>query len=250
MHVVFNPPPGWPPPPPGWLPPAGWEAPEQWPPMPDDWVLYLETPSAHQHARSDPPGKEGRNYESWWGETGGYHAAYYAQAPLALTSVRRWGLDSWPTIRRSAGTTLTPPTPPKANRKWRKRFLYFAGIATILLALVPLVNNPVSRAIYACEEAVLYQARTTTTGSDEFSLAPDVPASGSFPASGFSRGNMRYTLAATGSTSLVTIVGDYVSPLGDWYTFNCTARHTPSPASVVEVTLTPLTPQPPTSAAE
>lgn len=242
-HIVFNPPPGWPTPPPGWLPPIGWSAPDGWPDPPEDWVLYLEAPSSEHAQLQHRHEQEDTHEQTWWSDGPGYHAAYYFDPPPVPT--RRWALDAWP---------IGPSRAPKksqngANKKsrgfiWGRRLIY-AGMAIIVITFwTSLVNTPVSRAIAACEDAVLVKATEATAPRGTNPPEVNVPSTDPLQSARYGRPEIRYTLTETGSTTTVAIAGNFLSPAGEWTTFTCTARHDVSPAQVVSVDVAPVTPPP------
>ena len=229
-HVVFNPPPGWPPPPPGWIPPVGWLAPAEWPAPPADWVMFLESPSRaldrHRHA----PGSEG-SPPSWWGEGGGYHAAYLATPGPAGAAGSR-------PPRPQPFRNRAPRVPESSwlRARWAKRSALAAAVVICLGLFATVANSPVARAIALCESGVVEEAGNREASPD----AAEAVAPGVATAAGAARPEVRYVMSTSGSEDVVSIAGDYVSTSGVWYTFTCSARHNTATPAIVELSLSPV----------
>lgn len=245
-HVVFNPPPGWPPPPPGWIPPLGWHPPADWPAAPADWVLYLEEPTPDP-APAELRSPQATHESTWWGDSAGYHAAYYVSGPAKASEHRH---DNAP----RPSHTLRIPRPRRfgngalARPGWPRRLLLALPVLGLLLLIVPLVNNPISRAISVCENAVIAEAARTTQPADAATAGEvTMPALDPGRAASYARSDLRYTLGANTNPDQVTILGNYFAPDGTWMTFTCTARHDPEPAQVLDLSVSPVGATPATS---
>lgn len=240
-RVSFNPPPGWPPPPPGWMPPIGWDPPADWPAAPEGWVLFLETPRNEPAARGNAhsphhlPDDLDHRSATWWDDaSSGYHSAYftsrvphYSRAPFDFLS---------PAGRTPSGATFDGRAP--RSRAWLRRLLLGGAVMALLLLVVPLVNNPVSRAMNACEDAVHERAFT----EQAVAAAPAGAAISVEPLSTARRAEMRYSVVESGSADTVKIAGDMQLPTGQWWTFTCAASHQSDPPRVLEVALNPVVP--------
>jgi hypothetical protein len=239
-HIAFNPPPGWPEPPPGWMPPMGWAAPVDWPEPPTDWVLFLESPSSEPVGRAQNGGTrmgaEGATGEAanWWGETGaGYHSAYFASPSMPGARLSRRILFP------PRGNTVTPSGEPSRRRWWRRSLIGFA-VASALLIMLPLANNPLAQALNECEDAVHLRA-----SEEQANLASSANVVGGLPDDPLAlsrRAEMRYTLVESGDADVTRIAGDYQTQSGEWWTFTCAVLRSSDPPRVVEVTLTPVAP--------